>query len=151
MVFNCMQMVDTDLCIGNMSVQFSSSLVFPFYLQQLKETANYKVKGLKEQNGIVRWSVKQQQVKLSCQLSTIPKFWSLLYKFHHSTNLFLHVVYSSIFCLVAFFMLLLCWTQSSAFSHQASLPSQYVSLMPFINLHCSHNLSLLDIKRLQKV
>ena len=88
----------------------------------------------------------------NCTLSAILEIWSLLYKFHHLTNLFLHAVYCSIFCLVAFFMF--CSVGLSlffnAFWHQACLPSLHVSLLPFLNLHCSHNLSLLDIKRLKK-
>ena len=114
--------------------------------------AGCKVKGFEEQNGTVRWSVKQWRVKL---LSATQKFWSILCKFHHWTNLFSSCCLLLCFLLAAFFIL--CAIALSlffnAFRHQAGLPvSLLLNLSPFLkSLSYIHYYSFLDIKGCNRV
>ena len=113
-----------------------------------------KAKGFEQQNGTVRWSVKQQRVKL---LNATPEILVTFCKLHHSTTnptLFIHIL-RSVFPLVAFFIL--CAIDLSLFFntfwHQACLLSSRVSLSlgvsPFLNLCHIHYHSYLGIKMLQ--
>ena len=101
--------------------------------------ADCKARGSKSKT--VQWGGLSNSNKYSC-LALLQKFWSLLHKFHHSPNPFLHVVYFSVFSLAAFFILHTVGLGLffNAFWHQACLLSSHVSLLqgipPFLNLHC---------------
>ena len=73
------------------------------------------------------------------------KFWSLLCKFHHSTNPFLHVVYCSVFHLAAFFMLHIIGLSLffNAFQHRACYPSSCVSSLLSISPYLAKSSSYL--------
>ena len=123
----------------------------------LKKQQTAKLRGFnEEQNGTVRWSVKQRQVAKAVKHYS-RKSGHCFANFIIQLTLFLHVIYCSVFCLVAFFILSTIGLSLffNAFQHWALLPSLRVSLLlgvfSFLNFYHICYYSFVGIKATTKL